>query len=267
MNMISGGLTFDSSSYDRDATLHNINSIQEQTSPIPYETKEDGDWESTSTWLNGDVWDIQDPATVKPWAIFSIKNNVNLSSTSKSYGLILEDNKTISVSGDQEVNNGWYLELNGTIDLTDDSQLIQTENSELVTSENGRLLRRQEGNLNFYWYNYWSSPVGVQAVTNNSNTNFNIGMIKDSGGISGFTFTDAYQAEGQISRYWLYTFQNGQTYYNWVRLTEDSAIEPGIGYTQKGIHSSSDPADEQQYAFVGKPNNGTILVEANDIDG
>jgi len=267
MNIILGGLTFDSSSYGRDATLNNINSIQEQTSPIPYETKEDGDWESTSTWLNGNVWDIQDPTTVKPWAIFSIKNNVNLSSTSKSYGLILEDGKTISVSGDQEVSNGWYLELNGTIDLADDSQLVQTENSELVTSANGRLLRRQEGNLNFYWYNYWSSPVGVQAATNNSNTNFNIGMIKDGGGISGFPFTNAYNAEGQISRYWLYTFQNGQTYYNWEQITESSEIQPGFGYTQKGIHSSSDPADEQQYTFVGKPNNGTILVEANDIDG
>ncbi len=104
MNIITGGVTFNESGYpERDATLYNINSIQEQTSPIPYETKEDGDWESTSTWLNGDVWDIQDPTTVKPWAIFRINNNVNLSSTSKSYGLILEDGNTISVSGDQEV--------------------------------------------------------------------------------------------------------------------------------------------------------------------
>ncbi len=145
--------------------------------------------------------------------------------------------------------------------------MVQSENSELITSENGRILRRQEGNLNFYWYNYWSSPVGVQAVTNNSNTNYNIGMIKDGGGISGFNFTNAYEAEGQISRYWLYTFQNGQTYYNWQQINELSEIDPGIGYTQKGIHSSNDPADEQQYTFVGKPNNGTILVEANDVDG
>ncbi len=159
MNIIQGGLTFDSSNYGRDATLYNINSIQEQTSPIPYETKQDGAWGNTATWLNGDVWDIEDPSTVKAWAIFSIKHNVTYDSSIKSYGLIIQDGKTISVTGDQEVNNGWYLELNGSLDLAGDSQLVQTVNSELVTGTDGKLLRRQEGNSNYYWYNYWSSPV------------------------------------------------------------------------------------------------------------
>ncbi len=117
MNIITGGKTFDASSYGRDATLYNINSIQEQTSPIPYETKQDGYWGNTATWLNGDVWDIQDPSTVKDWAIFSLKHNVNFDSSIKSFGLIIDNDKTLAVSGDQEVSNGWYLELNGTLDL------------------------------------------------------------------------------------------------------------------------------------------------------
>jgi len=275
MNIITGGVTFNESGYpDRDATLHNINSIQEQTSPIPYETKSSGAWSDVGIWKNGDVWDITDP-TIKDWAIFRINENdeVYHDASIKSYGLLVDAGAKLTIGledqdfQDFQLQNGWYLKLDGTIDLQDDSQLVQTENSELVTGLDGKLLRRQEGNLNFYWYNYWSSPVGIQAVTSNTNTDFNIGMIKDGGGISGFNFTNAYEAEGLISRYWLYTFQNGQTYYNWQQITELSEFAPGIGYTQKGIHSSSDPADEQQYTFVGKPNNGTILIDADDVDG
>ena len=276
MNIITGGKTFDESGYaDRDATLYNINSIQEQTSPIPYETKQDGDWGNTVTWLNGNVWDIQDLATVKDWAIFRINegNEVYHDDSIKSYGLLIDGNAklTVGLEGqleqDYELQNGWYLELNGTIDLQDDSQLVQTENSELVTGAFGKLLRRQEGNLNYFWYNYWSSPVGIQAATINSNTDFNIGMIKDNDGIDGFTFTDEHDAEDMISRRWLYKFQNGLTYYDWEQITEteSSPIEPGLGYTQKGINSSTDPNDEQEYTFVGKPNNGVILITANDV--
>ena len=263
MNIILGGVTFDSSSYGRDATLYNINSIQEQTSPIPYETKQDGYWGNIATWLNGDVWDIEDPSTVKDWAIFSIKHNVNYDSSIKSFGLLIEEGKTISLNGDQQLQNGGYLGLDGTIDLADDSQLVQSKNSILVTGTNGKLLRRQEGNLNYYWYNYWSSPVnGI-----GTETSYKLQNIKDDGGINGFSFTDAYQAENQISRSWLYTFQNGQTYFNWVQITELSDIPAGVGYTQKGTNAppGENEPTTRQYTFEGKPNNGTILVPAEDV--
>ncbi|MBT8394996.1 MAG: T9SS type A sorting domain-containing protein, partial [Bacteroidia bacterium] len=269
MNVITGGITLDASGYDnRDAVLYNINSIQEQTSPIPYETKADGDWSNTNIWKNGDVWDIQDPTTVKDWAIFNIKHNVNYDSSIKSYGLIIDYDEVeqifgaITVSGDQEVNNGWYLELNGTLDLAGDSQLVQTENSELVTGPTGKLLRRQEGNSNYYWYNYWSSPV----AGNDDVASYKLKNLKDSGGISGFTFTPDFQAIDLISTRWLYTFQSGQTYYDWDQITPDDAIQPGVGYTQKGIKSPEFEETEFQYTFVGKPNNGTITVWAEDND-
>ncbi len=271
MNIITGGKTFNESSYpNRDATLYNINSIQEQTSPIPYETKGSGDWNDTTTWKNGDVWDIQDPVTVKDWAIFRINEDheVYHNNSIKSYGLLIENNAKLTVGlvgqelQDFQVQNGWYLKLDGTIDLQDDSQLVQTDNSELVIGSSGKLLRRQEGNLNYYWYNYWSSPV----AGNDADTSYKLKNIKDEDGVSGFSFTPAYQAEGQISRFWLYTFQNGQTYYDWEQITEESIIEPGVGYTQKGTNATSDPNAERNYTFVGKPNNGTILLQADDVE-
>jgi len=117
--------------------------------------------------------------------------------------------------------------------------------SDLVTSANGKLLRRQEGELNKYRYNYWAAPVGISqatslvdnnATTNNpNNTGFTLDMLKDSTG-SPITFnTSPYNSDGEISSYWLYSFQNGISYWD--------------------------------YIFEGKPNNGTILLSANDVGG
>ena len=55
--------------------------------------------------------------------------------------------------------------MNGTLDLSDDAQLVQGPKSDLVTSSQGKILRRQEGNSSVYWYNYWASPVGNLGVT------------------------------------------------------------------------------------------------------
>ncbi len=273
MTNILTGRTFDYSNYSRHAQLHNIETIQPQTAPMPYETKPGGDesWTNMNNWLHGNVWDIQDATTVKPWAIYQIHDNIQVSSSVLSYGLFIDDEKSLTISGDNagadyEVNNGWYLELNGTIDLEGDSQLTQTVNSNLVTSATGKILRRQEGNSNKYWYNYWSSPVGALAATNNTNTAFSINMLKD-GNENPLTFDTNWDnmVVGVTSSYWLYTFQNGRTYHNWVSINETSTIQPGVGYTQKGT-GVTDPNDEQQYIFEGKPNNGTILVLADDVN-
>jgi len=77
-------------------------------------------------------------------------------------------------------------------------------------------------------------------------------------------FTPAYDEVGKISTSWLYSFLNGQSFWDWTALTPASAIAPGVGYTQKGTGNAG---TQQQYIFEGKPNNGTILVAADDIDG
>ncbi len=231
------------------------------------------------TWLHGDVWDIEDVANNKDWSIVHLHDNVTTAASHKHLGLIIDAGKTFTVGDtglddqDFEINNTWYLELNGTIDLQDDSQLIQGLNSDLVTGANGKILRRQEGTSNKFWYNYWSSPVGSLGATtltdnngstnNANNTPFNLDMIKDGNGAD-IDFTTAYDEIGKISTYWLYTFQNGITYWNWERFAPTDAIPPGFGYTQKGIGNGG---TEQQYIFEGKPNNGTILIAGDDVDG
>lgn len=273
MTNIIGVTTTDFSLTGNNLTLHNITTILEQTAPMPYTTVSDGDWTNESTWLHGDIWDIDDATTNKDWSIVHIQNDVFTSNSHSSLGLIIDETKTLTVNGENEINNSWYLELNGTLDLQDDCQLIQTEFSDLVTSVNGKILRRQEGTANPYWYNYWSSPVGATGVSsffdnntasnNTNNTPFSLHMIKDDAGFN-CQFTSNYTGNGNISTYWLYTFINGNTYWDWASISPSSSLTPGVGYTQKGTGTG---AQEQKYIFEGKPNNGTILIAVDDVGG
>ncbi|GAA4966284.1 LamG domain-containing protein [Algibacter aquimarinus] len=273
MTNILMGRTNDYSSYDNWLYINYITTIQDQTAPMPYESTGNGSWTSESTWMHGDVWDIEDIANVSEHAIVKISSDVTVNDDIKQLGLVIDSGATLTVQGDHLVENTWYLELDGTLDLLSDSQLIQTVNSDLVTSADGKLLRRQEGTPSAYWYNYWSSPVGARAATsltdnnaatnNTNNTNFSLNLLKDDTGFN-TQFTSDYTSNGNISTYWLYTFINGVTYWDWANLSPGTAIKPGVGYTQKG---TGVPTIEQQYIFEGKPNNGTILIDVTDVGG
>ena len=281
------------------ATLVNIYTQQTETAPLPYKTIANGNWDNPNTWLHGDVWNL--PGNIlfqedlnspnQESAIVQISHNIILDSDISSHslfantenigelttvGLLIDSGKTLTLGGnnaDYAIKNSSYLALNGTLDLMDDSQLIQTINSDLVTSADGKILRRQEGTSSAFWYNYWGSPVGVTSVssladnntntTNANNTNYRINMLKKGDGAN-VQFTNAYDEIGKVSTRWLYTYKNGVTYYDYVSVNQNTNIQPGVGYTQKGIGNSG---DQQQYIFEGKPNNGTILVSGIDTGG
>ena len=274
-NNLQAGKVVDLSTNNNVATIHNMTTLQPQTAPMPYETVSDGPWTTEGTWLHGDVWDIEDVTSNKDWSIVHIHNDVTTSSSHTQLGMFIDTGNKLTVVSDNSITNSWYLQLDGTLDLGGDSQLIQTENSDLVTSATGKILRRQEGNSSVYWYNYWSSPVGSLGVTtlsdnntnsnNGNNTPFNIDMIKGGNGMD-ITFTSSFDNVGQISNRWLYSYLNGRDYYGWSTLTPGSAIAPGVGYTQKGTGVANVDGD-QEYIFEGKPNNGTILIQADDVDG
>ena len=273
MTDILTGWTQDFSNNVNNIKLRNITTIEAQNVPMPYVSGADGTWGSANTWLHGDVWDIDNEATNKDWSIVKISNNITTSTTHNTLGLIIDAGNTLTVSESNAISNSWYLELNGSIDLLNDSQLIQTSESDLVTSANGKILRRQEGASNAFWYNYWSSPVGFtgttvfsnnNAATNNANnTGYNLNMIKDGTGAA-IPFTSNYTGNNTISTSWLYTYKNGVGYADWSKITPSTTIAAGVGYTQKGTGSSG---AEQQYIFEGKPNNGTILINAIDKGG
>jgi hypothetical protein len=65
----------------------------------------------------------------------------------------------ISMNNDTNIQNDWYLKLDGKIDLVGMSQLVQTAESDLDVTSAGSIERDQQGQSNKYNYNYWSSPV------------------------------------------------------------------------------------------------------------
>ncbi|RAJ16963.1 LamG-like jellyroll fold domain-containing protein [Olleya aquimaris] len=270
MNDVENSKTSDASIYGRTAELNNITTMQEQTAPIPFITSTDGNWASTTTWLHGNVWNLSE-LNNSGYAIAIVDNLLTTNSGIEVLGLIIEDNKKLTVNTDNFVKVNSYLELNGQLDLQQDSQLIQGVNSDLVTSVNGEILRRQEGNSSVYWYNYFSSPVSdasVSVLTDNNSTNnlnntgFTLNNLQYGNG-NVVTYTNAYHATGSISTYWMYDFINGVTYYDWAFVNPSVAIAPGTGYTQKGTGVGT----EQQYIFKGKPNNGVIHIDAIDTGG
>ncbi|SEP89843.1 Por secretion system C-terminal sorting domain-containing protein [Hyunsoonleella jejuensis] len=273
MTNIVTGRTEDYSSYDNMLYINFIETAQDQTAPMPYQATNSGSWSSESTWAHGDVWDIEDPTSVNEYGIVQISNNVTINEDISFSSLVIDSGATFTVESDHALENTWYINLNGTIDLLGDSQLIQTETSDLMTGSYGKLLRRQEGVSNPYWYNYWASPVGSLRATsykdnntstnNTNNSSFTLLMLKDESGAN-MNFTTDYTPNGRVSTFWLYTYINGLTYYDWASITKSTAISPGIGYTQKGTGA---PLIEQQYIFEGKPNNGTILVDVEDRGG
>ncbi|MDO9262094.1 MAG: LamG-like jellyroll fold domain-containing protein, partial [Flavobacteriaceae bacterium] len=259
--------------------------VNTQTAPLPYETIADGAWSNAAVWKNGSIQRIPNdnsiivgsPQQVINGNIVKINHNITSAGNKTVLGLFVDgvntsNYKTLSAQNDTKVEVSHYLKLDGLIDLQGKSQLIQTTNSELDASSKGFIKRSQQGTGNKFNYNYWSSPVGpINAATNNNNYTLS-GVFKDGtnasnpqnitwiGGLNGTLGTPI-----SLARYWLYKFENGSQYADWVQINENGALRPSQGFTLKGAGAIG---STQNYTFVGKPFNGTISgnsVLANDL--
>jgi uncharacterized protein YdeI (BOF family) len=270
------------------AKMYNIKNIYPQTAPLPYETKADGDWSNIASWLHGDVWDIASEATNKDWFIVHIKNNVTTSNRHSTAGLIVDATKKLSIKASKELKNTWYLELDGIIDLEEESQLVQTAESILDLDSGGYIERDQQGTANSFNYNYWASsvgsrtPLGVnQRGTGIPSTNTNhklVDVLLDGTGADGtgglltypkeINFQPAYWSADTgvispiiISSYWINTFNGPDNNYGaWRSINENTLLFAGEGYTMKGTSGAVAITNQQNYVFKGKPNNGDITL-------
>ncbi len=295
---------FDSSSSGIDGIPINMDSSQRITAPLPYETDGDSDWDTTTTWLNGD--DIYlpnsiglDGTTSIDWNIVQVTNNISSGDRDITLNGLVTIAGTLTVANPNEflneTNSGHsltisrYLELDGIIDLVGESQLIQTEGSILDANSGGFIERDQQGTANGYNYNYWSSSVGpiggdVDVRGNGvaaTNTNHTIsGQIND-GTLSAFyqdlLFSDSPNGSGgipppgfarTISTYWLYKFYGAADDYSaWEKIDESTSILPGEGFTMKGTSGAVPITLQQNYVFTGLPNNGDITLELDNSLG
>ena len=279
--------------------LRNITTDMEQTAPIPYTSRVDGqDWGTDNTWTHFNVWDAPnskgvDNSTSIDWNIVETSHSINsgnkditiLGLISKSGELTVADPP---IAAPIEKNDGqglWitlYLKLNGSINLVGESQLVQKRylpnyfnESILDQTSTGYIERDQQGKRNSYNYNYWSSPVSIQGGVNNAPYSV-AGVIKDgtnSAAPRPISFNDwKYAADGAlaspiiISNQWIWSYNSPvkstdiQNYNQWNYIGSTGVLKTGEGFTMKGTGGTATTDLTQNYVFVGKPNNATISL-------
>lgn len=259
----------DESDNNRPATLRNINTVDFQTAPLPYQSQIAGDWNTAQTWKNPTViqfpngTSVVNPAVRVDWNIVETSHQVESTSNQTVLALTVNSGE-IDVKNDSKIEVTHYLRLNGKIDLQGQSQLVQTEDCFLDPTSTGSIEREQQGQAPLYNYNYWSSPVS------SSDLPFNGGYTVDSvlrdasnpESLSPINWVNDYDGSPtipiSIASYWLFKYQNvDNDYANWEYVGPTGSLQAGQGFTMKGPGTDT---SKQNYAFVGKPNNGDISL-------
>jgi len=270
MSHIKGNCLIDKSVTPKIARIYGIPnaSIKTQTAPMPFVTTQSG---TLDTALNDPSNGVQGTdATTYDWSIVQIKHTgVSFSASQTHLGLLVDKQDattnpiTYTINGDTPLFVTWYLNLNGKIDLTGRSQLIQPLGSVLEPTSEGTLERDQQGTVDKYKYNYWSSPVGTPNNSTNNNTYTLNGVFKDGtnpASPQNINWTPALDGVPgppiRISTRWTFKFENaGNSIANWVSIGSNIPVKAGQGFISKGSGAAT---ARQNYTFVGKPHNGQI---------
>ena len=242
-SQVSDGISTDLSTSRINGELKNIETDQKNTAPLPYVSVENnnGSWSDPNSWAHPDVWHYPNANGINgepiDWNIAEISHNMVSDYKDITLLGLLSVNNVLEMEGVTDITKGsgtgnaltvsHYLNLNGTIDLNGESQLIQSENSEI--SGSGSIERDQQGTASSYNYNYWSSPV---LPTSNS-ANFKVKEILFDGSTVG---TDKFKsisfsrphnyADGpksdpiKISDYWINAFRarKANDYSQWEQI-------------------------------------------------
>lgn len=280
--MPSNGLTPDLAQTSEPGRMHNMQTNQQNTAPLPYISAVDGQtWATDNTWIRPNVWDPPNSNGVNgdpiDWNIARISHNIDsgakditllglLSDTSRKLLRMAAPGTLNEYNDGQMLRITHYLLLNGNIDLVGESQLVQDQGSLLAEASVGWLERDQQGTKSSFNYNYWSAPVSKQGTANNSD--YNIASVLLDGTNSnnpiGINFQYPYAAADgaltspiTLSEYWMWRFRGtADVYAEWIWIGAYGTLRTGEGYTMKGTDGSAAISDRQNYIFKGKPHNG-----------
>jgi hypothetical protein len=279
--------TDDASGNGNQGALRNLNTVARQTAPLPYVSTQGGDWDTKATWINGSEQYIPGSASIVDsnvtidWNIVRTAHNITIDNSSlpaskqenrKVLGLYVDANE-LTLAGDNlaETGNGLtvshYLRLTGKIDLEGESQLIQEDDSDLDVIGTGALEKDQQGTADTYTYNYWSAPVGETDIAKNDYRYAVQDIMLDGTNPVNFSssgYDGAATNPIRIADYWIWKFANltSDDYSAWQHVRRTGTINAGEGFTMKGPGTGSILTD-QNYVFLGKPNNGDITLTIN----
>jgi hypothetical protein len=269
-NDISDNYTSPSIDTGTGLKLYNHKLIVTQEAPMPYVTLRSGD---LATAVHDATKDIDGTDILNyDWNIIDIRHNITERSNSTDLAIVINSGVKVTMDNDTKMQNAWYLKLDGILDLEGSSQLVQTITSELDVTSSGYLERNQQGTKNIFNYNYWSSPVGTINDTTNNNS-FSVNSVMKDGTTNtpqNITWTGGLNGSATspitLSSYWIFKFQNlSNDYANWQSVGSGGSLNTAQGFTLKG---SGAAGANQNYTFVGKPNNGliTTTVAPNNLN-
>lgn len=184
------------------------------------------------------------------------------------------------VKQDINLDGGSPDQIEGNIYLRDEGQLMQGVTKDFDNAGTGIVSVYQVGTTNAYDYQFWASPVNDPSsggTLSDGNRPFNLNEVSSGGGLydakdntlsnlanfitdyNGYTTSDASVGVSNlfISNSWLYKFVNGNSYNDWSYIGHTVNLEPGEGFSMKGLDNDQTP---YTYDFRGRPNNGDIEV-------
>ncbi len=186
-----------------------------------------------------------------------------------------------------------------SIILRNQAQLLQGNGADPMNKGTGDISIFQEGTVNLWDYNFWASPVGLSfdgpgtAAPNGnsvfasrdtalngftSTVLFNPVNLVESNNLlldPGFDSTTGTTQPFRFATYWLWYFESGVGYADWIQLDDIGTLPAGFGFSMKGVNGldTTDAGDGvmnndgdltngtgQRYDFRGRPNNGDISV-------
>lgn len=189
--------------------------------------------------------------------------NFTLNNSNGARGISLVNNFEITVANSLSL-------LSGDLRLVGEAQLLQTGTAANPSSGTGRILKDQQGTQSSFHYNYWSSPVTTNGI------NYTIGgVLRDGSDSTANPFTpstlnygtDVNHADGaltfpaSLSSAWMYKYTSlSSAYAGWQYVGDTGTINPAEGFTMKGTSGTGAVSAQQNYVFVGKPNNGILNI-------
>ncbi|WP_284651709.1 PKD-like domain-containing protein [Flavobacterium terrisoli] len=187
--------------------------------------------------------------------------NFTLNTSNSARGISVVTNFELTVA------NNLHLQ-SGDLRLVGEAQIVQSGTGANPSTGTGRILKDQQGTQSSYHYNYWSSPVSTNGI------NYTIGgVLRDGADSSANPFTpsalnfnsDVNFADGaltfpaNLSSGWMFKFTSVSVdYAGWQYIGDTGTVNIGEGFTMKGTTGTGSATAQQNYVFVGKPNNGTI---------
>ena len=176
---------------------------------------------------------------------------------------------------EKEMNLIANLDEQPSIYLRNEAQVIQGA-SNIENKGNGTLSVFQEGNASNFTYNYWSMPVSANTPNSSFGNTFFDPVSKTTSNPA--IITSDYNGVSKpltISNKWIYKF-SGTEYSDWEYVGNNFNIQPGEGYTMKGVSGTNtavniynvpnNPGYQQRYDLRGKPNSGNYELYIKEGD-